>query len=56
MSACNIKQGKVIEYDDLTWKRPAFGIPPNEFEKLVGMKAKTEIEEDTVLQWEMFEN
>jgi N-acetylneuraminate synthase len=51
--AKNIPKGKVIEKADLTYKRPAFGISPRNIEEIVGMKAKEDIADDTVLMWQM---
>lgn len=50
----DIKEGTVIEMKHLTWKRPAAGISPEHIEELIGRKASRDIENDTVLQWEMF--
>jgi sialic acid synthase SpsE len=36
-------------------KRPGTGIPPQGMEDLMGKRASRNIEEDTILQWEMFE-
>ncbi|MDE5833534.1 MAG: N-acetylneuraminate synthase family protein [Desulfovibrio sp.] len=46
-----IPAGQTITGGDLTWKRPARGIPPKYFDQVVGMKARRDIEEDTVLRW-----
>jgi N-acetylneuraminate synthase len=51
----DIKAGTIISSEHLTWKRPAYGITPSDIELLIGRKAQTDIENDTVLQWEMFE-
>ena len=51
----NIPAGKEIDKDDLTWKRPAGGISPRHYYEVLGMKARTGIEEDTVLQWSHLE-
>lgn len=51
----NIPAGKVIEKTDLTFKRPANGISPRSIDDLIGKKAISDIEEDSVLQWKMFE-
>jgi N-acetylneuraminate synthase len=51
----DIPQGKIIESEDLTWKRPAHGIGAQYFDQLVGKKALKEIKEDTVLHWNMFD-
>ena len=42
---------KIIDKDDLTWKRPAGGISPRHYYEVLGMAARADIEEDTVLQW-----
>ena len=47
----NIPSGKIIDKDDLTWKRPAGGISPRHYYEVLGMAARADIEEDTVLQW-----
>jgi sialic acid synthase SpsE len=54
VAAREIPVGKVIEPEDLTWKRPASGIDPREYDHLVGLKATKSIAEDTVLKREMF--
>jgi sialic acid synthase SpsE len=51
----NIPKGKMVEYSDLTWKRPASGISPKYIDDVIGKKAITDIEEDTVLIWRLFE-
>lgn len=55
VSNCDIKAGSVISEEMLTFKRPASGIGANEYDNLIGRTAKEDIEEDTVLQWMMFE-
>ena len=47
----NIPKGKIIKYDDLTWKRPAHGISPKFIDEVIGKKAIVNIDEDTILQW-----
>jgi sialic acid synthase SpsE len=49
----NIPIGKVIEETDLTWKRPAHGISPKFIKEVIGKKTLSDIEEDTVLKWNM---
>lgn len=51
VAARAIPAGKAIEREDLTWKRPAHGISPRNFDEVLGMSARETIEEDTVLQW-----
>lgn len=49
----DIPAGKNIEYDDLTWKRPASGISPKFIDEVVGKKAKINIEEDEIINSKM---
>ena len=46
---------KTIDKADLTWKRPAHGISPRNYDEILGMKARTDIAEDTVLRWNLLE-
>jgi len=55
VSAVDIPQNKVIEYDDLTWKRPATGISPKYIDQVMGQKAKVMIPKDTILQWHLID-
>jgi len=50
----DIPKGKVIEKRDLTFKRPAYGVSPKFIDEIVGKIAINDIEEDTVLKWNMF--
>ena len=50
----NIPKGKVVETSDLTWKRPAHGVSPADIASVVGRESVLDIEEDTILQYEMF--
>ena len=53
VSARNIPAGTAITREMLTFKRPGTGIYPKFVDVVVGRSAKQDIEEDTVLQWEM---
>lgn len=55
VTARDIKKGTLISRDDLTWKRPAHGISPLFFDQIIGLKAREDILEDTVLQWRLLE-
>jgi N-acetylneuraminate synthase len=55
VAAKNIPKNKIIEPSDLTWKRPAHGISPKYFNELIGKKAIVDIEEDSILHWNMFD-
>lgn len=49
----DIKKGESITEDMLTFKRPGTGISPTEVSNIVGKVALNDIEEDTILQWDM---
>lgn len=51
VTARNIAKGESISGADLTWKRPAHGISPRHFPEVIGMKARRDLAEDTVVQW-----
>jgi sialic acid synthase SpsE len=53
VAARAIPRGTRIEPSMITVKRPGFGIKPKYFDLVVGRVAKTDIEEDTVLTWEL---
>jgi sialic acid synthase SpsE len=53
VAACAIPRGTRIEPAMVTVKRPGFGIKPKYLELVVGRVAKVDIEEDTVLTWEL---
>ncbi|MBF0479370.1 MAG: N-acetylneuraminate synthase family protein [Candidatus Omnitrophica bacterium] len=55
VAARTIPQGKVIEKEDLTWKRPACGISPREIDEVIGRRTKVVIAEDSALLKEMLE-
>jgi sialic acid synthase SpsE len=50
-----IRKGEVIDESMLTYKVPAAGISPTEFDRVVGRRAALAIEEDIVLRPEMIE-
>jgi len=45
----NIPKGKIIEKEDLTFKRPAHGIRPKYIDDVVGKAAKVDINEDDII-------
>lgn len=49
----NMKAGEIIERDDLMPKRPGTGISPEFTEIIIGRKVTRDLEEDTVLNWDM---
>ena len=42
------------ELSDLTFKRPASGISPSEIDLVIGRITKSDIEEDSIIKWNMF--
>lgn len=56
VSATDIKKGTVITEDMLTYKRPGTGISPDKMPSILGLVAAIDIEEDTILQENMFVN
>lgn len=51
--AYNIKKGEVITEKVVTAKRPGTGISPVEIEKVIGKSVAMDIDEDTILQYNM---
>ena len=51
----DIKQGDVITADDLTFKRPGTGIYPSSIDEVIGKTAKTDISEDTLIDFDMLD-
>lgn len=49
----DIPKGKIIEKEDLTFKRPAHGISPKFIGEIVGKTSTIDIKDDDVLQWDM---
>lgn len=54
VSAVSIKEGDYITNNLLTHKRPGTGISPTDIKLIIGKTAALDIEEDTILQHEMF--
>jgi len=48
-----IKEGEVLSKDMIAWKRPGTGIAPEYFDMVIGRKAKCDIKEDEILNWDM---
>jgi sialic acid synthase SpsE len=53
VAARPIAKGTVVDRSMLAIKRPGFGIRPKHIDLVVGRVAKVDIEEDSVLTWEM---
>lgn len=48
-----MKAGETIKAEDLMPKRPGTGISPEYVEIVVGRKVVQDLEEDTILTWDM---
>ncbi|HBI63453.1 MAG TPA: acetylneuraminic acid synthetase, partial [Lachnospiraceae bacterium] len=48
-----MKAGQVVTENDLICKRPGTGISPTEKDIVIGRSVKMDLEEDTVLTWDM---
>ena len=48
-----IKKGSILNEDNLTTKRPGYGIPASKWDLVKGKFTKIEIKEDTMIEWEM---
>ena len=55
VAAIDITKGTKIDRSMLTFKRPGTGIPPYDIESVLGKIALKDIEEDTILQKNMFD-
>jgi sialic acid synthase SpsE len=53
VAKCAIPCGEVVTASMLVIKRPGTGIEPLSLRDVIGKRAKTNIREDEVLQWEM---
>ncbi len=51
----DIPIGKIIEKDDLTWKRPGSGVSPKFIDQIVGKKAKKDILNDEIIKNDSYE-
>jgi sialic acid synthase SpsE len=49
----DLPAGTVLEPDMITRKRPGYGIAPKDLDRVLGRTLKVDVEEDTVLTWEM---
>jgi len=53
VAACNIPKGTEITQGMIAIKRPGYGIPVKMLNVVIGRTAKTDVEEDDILTWEM---
>lgn len=55
VSAAFIKAGTIIRREQVTFKRPGTGIAPKELGHVIGKRARSDIQADTVLAWNLLE-
>ena len=51
VAARRISKGELITNDHVAIKRPGYGIAPENLSKVIGLKARIDIDEDEVFQW-----
>ena len=54
VAQCRIPKGAVVTHDMIAIKRPGTGIEPRFYDRIVGKRVQLDVEEDEILQWEMF--
>jgi sialic acid synthase SpsE len=47
----SLAAGAIIEETDITYKRPGSGISPLYWDEVIGARARTDLDEDHILQW-----
>jgi len=56
VAARDLKPGQKLAKEDLTCKRPATGIAPGDWRKVLGRRIRQPLAKDTILHWSMLEN
>ena len=51
-TAKGLKEGHVIERDDIVYKRPGTGIPADRIDEIIGRRVNKDIDADKTLFWE----
>jgi N-acetylneuraminate synthase len=47
----NMSEGEAIAENDITYKRPGTGISPLHWDDVIGMRVRTNLEEDHIIDW-----
>lgn len=55
VAKCDIPVGKEIDESLLVLRRPGTGIPPSQFQEVIGRRASLNISKDSMLRWEDLE-
>ena len=53
--ACSVSAGTCLTSEMLTFKRPGIGISPSKINEIIGKRALIDLEEDTILSFEMLD-
>ena len=56
VAAREIEPSRPLTADDLACKRPGTGIPPGDWEKVLGRQVRQPVSKDTILQWSMLDH
>lgn len=56
VTARPVQAGQQLTPADLTWKRPAHGISPRDYDAVLGMRARYDLPDDHVLSWADLDN
>jgi len=56
VAAREIEPGRELTEEDLTCKRPGTGIPPRDWDKVVGRQVRQPLAKDTILHWSMLDH
>ncbi|KPA14214.1 acetylneuraminic acid synthetase [Candidatus Magnetomorum sp. HK-1] len=52
----DMKKGHIIKIKNITFKRPASGISPQNIDDIIGKQTITDIKADDIIQWSMFQS
>jgi N-acetylneuraminate synthase len=56
VAAAHIDAGQTITEQLITFKRPGTGIAPGDAHRLIGMRARRDLESDAILNWDDVED
>jgi N,N'-diacetyllegionaminate synthase len=56
VAARGIDVGRTLTDEDLSCKRPGTGIPPRDWDRVVGRQVRQPISKDTILRWSMLDH
>ena len=52
VAARDLREGTIIQYEDLAFKKPMNGIPASKWSKLIGTRVKSQIKKDSPITGE----